>query len=103
MAMMSVSNSANKIKVSIIEDSEIHSEWLMAVLEASSDFEIVSVDQTAKSGLQSARQLSPDVVVLDFQLDDMTGLEAAKRLHAFNEQIKFLSLLRIQKFRLLNA
>lgn len=81
-------NPIDKIKISIIEDSEIHVTWLKAELQAHIDFEIASLDSKAKSGIQSVKQHNPDVVILDFQLDDMTGLDVARRITTHNEQIK---------------
>lgn len=78
----------HRIKISIIEDSEIHSEWLKAELENNAEFEIVSIDNSARSGIQSVKQNHPDVVMLDFQLEDMTGLEVARRIDAYDETIK---------------
>ena len=77
-----------KIKVSIIEDSEIHSEWIKAELESDPHFEVVSADNKARKGIESIKANNPDLVLLDFQLEDLTGLELAKRIIAFNEQIK---------------
>ena len=76
------------LKISIIEDSPIHSEWLKAELDNNAEFDIVSVDRYAKSGIQSIKQYHPDIVLLDFQLEDMTGLEVAKRVNAHDENIK---------------
>ena len=87
--VMHASNPAiHKIKISIIEDSEIHSEWIKAKLESDSCFEIVSIDRSAKAGIESVKTRNPDLVLLDFQLEDMTGLEAVKRMSAYSEQIK---------------
>lgn len=76
------------LKISIIEDSPIHREWLKAELHNHAEFDVVSVDRYAKSGIQSVKEYHPDIVLLDFQLEDMTGLEAAKRINVYDENIK---------------
>ncbi|OGT43162.1 MAG: hypothetical protein A3F13_08825 [Gammaproteobacteria bacterium RIFCSPHIGHO2_12_FULL_40_19] len=86
--MSALTIAAEKIKVSIIEDSDIHSEWLKQVLQADRHFDVVSVDRLAKIGVESIKKNHADVVLLDFQLEDMTGLEAIKRIVAHNESIK---------------
>src|SRR5579863_6960472 len=45
------------------------------------DFDIVS-ETSGPAGLQLARSLSPDVVVLDVNLPDLNGLEICRRLKA---------------------
>ena len=76
------------IKVSIIEDSEIHQEWLKVELSGDNSIEIVSADNLGKEGIESVKKLNPHLVLLDFQLKDMTGLEVLKRIKAHREEIK---------------
>lgn len=78
----------DKIRISIIEDSEIHREWLKAELADHAHFQILSVDSCGKRGIESVKNYSPDLVLLDFQMQDMTGLEVSKRLKAHNKNIK---------------
>lgn len=78
----------NSIKISIIEDSEIHSEWLKVELSDNPSFNIVSVDRLGRKGIESIKTYKPDLVLIDFQLEDMTGLEAIKRIKAHDENIK---------------
>ncbi len=80
--------SLNKVKISIIEDSEIHSEWLKAELENDPLFQVISQDHLGRQGIISIKNKSPDVALLDFQLADLTGLEVAKRINTYNEKIK---------------
>ncbi|MEO8402295.1 MAG: response regulator [Gammaproteobacteria bacterium] len=77
---MQMESSLNKVKISIIEDSEIHSEWLRAELENDQLFEVVSQDHLGRQGIISVKERSPDVALLDFQLEDLTGQEVAKEL-----------------------
>ncbi len=80
--------SSSKVKISIIEDSEIHREWLKVELENDPLFEVISQDRLGRQGIVSVKERCPNVVLLDFQLEDLTGLEVAKRINVFNENIK---------------
>lgn len=83
---------SNKIKISIIEDSEIHREWLKIELSDDPRLEVVSLDYLGRKGIESVRNHKTDLVLLDFQLEDMTGLEVSKRLKMHNENIKIFML-----------
>jgi DNA-binding NarL/FixJ family response regulator len=47
-------------------------------------FEIVGEAADAASGIEAARALRPDVVLLDVQLPDFDGIMASKRIAALN-------------------
>ncbi|HSW68863.1 MAG TPA: response regulator transcription factor [Gammaproteobacteria bacterium] len=82
----------SKITVGIIEDSEIHRAWIEAELIGENSFKIVSMDSSGRNGIESAKNYSPDVIILDFQLQDMTGLEVARRIKIHNESAKIFML-----------
>jgi len=79
---------SEKVKISLIEDSDIHREWLKAELANDLLFEVVSEDRFGRQGIASVKEKNSDIVLLDFQLEDLTGLEAAKRISAYNDKIK---------------
>lgn len=81
-----------KIKISIIEDSEIHREWLNIELSGNENLQVVSADVTGKKGIESVRAHKPAMVLLDFQLEDMTGLEVSKRIKAYLPEVKMFAL-----------
>jgi DNA-binding NarL/FixJ family response regulator len=81
-------NKSKKIKISIIEDSKIHREWLRAELSEIKTYEIVSIDQFGRKGIESVKNYQSDLALIDFQMEDMTGLEVSKRLKTYNECIK---------------
>lgn len=82
----------NKIKISIIEDSEIHKTWLVTEIRDEDSLETVSMDTLGRKGIESVKLQQPDLVILDFQLEDMTGLEVAKRIKLQNDAIKIFML-----------
>ena len=67
-------------KILIIEDNPLNLELAADLLEANGF--IVHSAQTAEEGLRMARELLPDLVLMDFSLPDMDGLSAAKKLKA---------------------
>ena len=67
-------------KILIIEDNLLNLELTTDLLEAN-DF-VVHSAQTAEEGLRLARELLPDLVLMDFSLPGMDGLSATQNLKA---------------------
>ena len=65
-------------KILIIEDNLLNLELATDLLEANG-FAVASAP-TAEEGLQLARELEPDLVLMDFGLPGMDGLSATKNL-----------------------
>lgn len=67
-------------KILIIEDNLLNLELATDLLEANGF--VVSSAMTAEEGLRMARELLPDLVLMDFGLPGMDGLCATKELRA---------------------
>jgi two-component system cell cycle response regulator DivK len=67
-------------KILIIEDNPMNLELATDLLEANG-FQVASA-QTAEEGLRLARELLPDLVLMDFSLPGMDGLSATRTLKA---------------------
>jgi len=67
--------------VLIVDDHALFRTAARALLEAD-DFEVVGDASDASTGLDAARRLQPDVVLLDVRLPDGDGFELAARLTA---------------------
>jgi two-component system cell cycle response regulator len=65
-------------KILIIEDNQMNLELTTDLLEANG-FAVASA-QTAEDGLRLARELTPDLVLMDFALPGMDGLSATRNL-----------------------
>jgi len=65
-------------KILIIEDNQLNLELATDLLEVNG-FEVASA-QTAEEGLRMARELLPNLVLMDFSLPGMDGLSATKNL-----------------------
>lgn len=73
-------NPARRLRILIVEDDALNLELLQAVLEGAG-FDVLGAPD-APAGLDAARRLLPDAIVMDLQLPGMDGLEAARALQA---------------------
>ena len=80
-----------KYTITIVEDSRIHAEWLNAEL-SDNNFSVLNIYQYGKEAILAIKASTPDLVILDFQLKDITGLEVAKKIKLFNSAIKIFML-----------
>ncbi|MEC4674598.1 MAG: response regulator transcription factor [Nitrospirota bacterium] len=67
-----------KIKVLIVDDHRIVREGLSAILETKEEIEIVGEAGDGGEAVEKARQLLPDVIVMDVSMPGMTGVEATR-------------------------
>jgi len=71
-----------KYRVLVVEDHEWWRRHLSAELERTSQWQVVGTASDGLEGVQKARYLKPDVILLDVGLPGMDGLQAARQMLA---------------------
>ena len=86
---------ANKmIRVLIVEDHQIVADGLTALLNDQKDMSVVGNVASVAESAPAAAELMPDVVLLDFRLNDGTGADAAAAIRRVAPQSKHIFLTR---------
>jgi two-component system NarL family response regulator len=80
------------IRLMLVDDHRLLREALRAILEKAGDIELVAETDDGAAALELARELAPDVVVMDTGLVGMSGIESTRRMLADNPGIKVLGL-----------
>jgi DNA-binding NarL/FixJ family response regulator len=62
----------------VIDDHQMVAESILRLLDDEPDITVVGVATTADAGLALAREHRPDVVVMDYELPDLNGVDAAR-------------------------
>jgi DNA-binding NarL/FixJ family response regulator len=64
----------------IIEDHALVRSAVKAILKEYPEFIIIGEAANGKDGIDMARKLKPDIILLDIELPDISGLQVAKRI-----------------------
>jgi DNA-binding NarL/FixJ family response regulator len=68
------------VRVLIVDDQAPFLEAARAVVEATDGFEVVAESSTGEASVDAARQLHPDLVLMDVNLPGIDGLEATRHI-----------------------
>ena len=81
-----------KIQVLIVDDHTLVRSGIRSLLALVEGIEVVGEASDGKEALEKARQLMPDVVLMDLAMPVMGGLEATRRLRREFPRIQVLAL-----------
>src|SRR5574344_73677 len=80
----------SNIKVLLVEDHTMTRMGLSLVLDKAEGIELVGEAEDGIKGVDLARKLSPNVILMDIGLPDIDGIEATKRIKEANLPCKIL-------------
>lgn len=81
-----------RIKVLITDDHVVVREGLAAMLAREKDIEVVGEAVNGQQAIEKARELRPDIILMDLRMPEVDGIEAMRRIKPENPHIKFIIL-----------
>lgn len=84
----------NKLRVLIAEDHETVCEGLKLIVASQEDMEVCGEAGDGRAAIELARELQPDIVLMDISMPELNGLLAAAKLKRIQPDIKILTLTR---------
>ncbi|HTA28339.1 MAG TPA: response regulator transcription factor [Bacteroidia bacterium] len=78
------------IRVAIVEDDKDIREGLALVIKNSDDFALEAVYSSGNGALEGMNSSSPDIVIMDIGLPDISGIECVKRLKEKHPETLFM-------------
>ncbi len=77
-----IRSSRESCRVLIVDDHKIMRDGLKGLLQFESGIEVVGEAADGPQAIELANKLKPDVIIMDVNLGDMTGIEATRRIMA---------------------
>lgn len=82
----------SKIKVLLVDNHTIVREGIRTLLDAREDIEVIGEAEDGRQAIEKARQLIPDVIVIDITMPNLNGIEAIRQIKKTSSEIKLLVL-----------
>ncbi len=80
------------IRVVVADDHKVVREGLCALLSAQCDVEVIAQASDGQTAVQLAKELSPDVIILDIAMPGLNGMEATRQIKNGALHVKVLVL-----------
>ena len=71
---------SKKIRVLLADDHKILRKGVQMLIDAQVDMEVVGEAKTGREAIDEARQLQPDVVVMDISMPELNGIEGTRQI-----------------------
>lgn len=79
------------ISVLVVDDHDLVRMGISRMLADDSDIEVIGEADSGDMAIKLARQLNPDIILLDVNMPNIGGLEATKRLIQIDPKIKIIA------------
>ena len=80
------------IKILLADDHRIMRYGLCSLISNTSDMEVIAEAENGRVAVKLARELSPDVVIMDIEMPDLNGIEATRQIVTDSPDIKVIVL-----------
>jgi DNA-binding NarL/FixJ family response regulator len=80
------------VSVLLVDDDDLMRAGLTAVLSSDETIDVVGEAADGRAGVEHARRLRPDVVLMDVRMPDLDGIAATRELLAVSPDVKVVML-----------
>ncbi len=90
MAQSAATPKASPVRILVVDDSELMRRCLRNLLEQEDQWKVCCEAANGREAIEKVQQSTPDVIVLDFQMPEMNGLDAAREIRKRSPEIPIL-------------
>lgn len=80
------------VRILLVDDHQVLREGLRSLLEQQLDMEVVGEASEGMTALRLVRELTPDIVIMDVNMDGMDGIDATRMISREHSTTKVLAL-----------
>ncbi|MBW2031121.1 MAG: response regulator transcription factor [Deltaproteobacteria bacterium] len=80
------------IRIIVAEDHRITREGLVSMLKEEPDIEVVGEAKNGREAVRLARELTPDLVIMDVTMPDLNGIDATRMIRDENKKTRVVAL-----------
>jgi len=81
-----------RMRILIADDHGIVRQGLISLIEHQSDMEVIAEAEDGRAAVELAKELCPDVVVMDISMPELNGMEATRLILQENKNVKVIAL-----------
>lgn len=90
MSFLDARPETSPVRILLVDDSRLMRRCLRTLLEQQGSWRVCSEATNGREAIERAQQTAPDIIVLDFQMPGMNGLDAAKEIRRLSPDIPIL-------------
>jgi DNA-binding NarL/FixJ family response regulator len=78
------------VRILVVDDNPAVRHYLRAILEQQASWQVCGEARTGAEALEKLQKAAPDVILLDFQMPDLNGLDVAREICRLSPRIPIL-------------
>lgn len=79
------------VKILVVDDHDLVRMGISRILDDVEEFSVVGNANTGEEAIRLARELDPDVVMMDVKMPGIGGVEATKRIKLVNDDVNIIA------------
>jgi two-component system, NarL family, invasion response regulator UvrY len=78
------------VRILVVDDNPSVRCYLRSILEQQTSWQVCDEARTGEEAIARARKTPPDVILLDFQMPDLNGLDVAREIARYSPRVPIL-------------